>query len=174
MAESKLDRPIKCVKPPTDSYTPQHHTFFANLSRFSTRAEVLVVLYIYRHTVGFAREDGLRSAQVTLTYDEIANGRFNREAERMDDGTGLSMASVNNGIKRAVENGWIVREKDESDAARVSVTYGIVPDAFGLEPAIPATDGKPPKRIGGMKPSDRKYHVDEVRVPNGEEERLPF
>lgn len=97
-------------------------------------AELKVVQYVLRHTWGYQEEayekPGARYNKFKhITIDEFMHGRAykrrgpNGEVIRMDKGTGLSEMAVRNGIKRAVEDGYIECEEDASDKARIKKYY---------------------------------------------------
>lgn len=87
----------------------------------SSLAEVKVVQYVMRHTWGH-QEYGIRKR---ISVDEFMNGRWRRDGERMDKGTGLSKPSVITGLRSAVERGLLIEEVDDSDRARVKKYYSL-------------------------------------------------
>ncbi len=97
-------------------------------------AELKVVEYVARHTWGF-HEFGITK---TISIDEFMHGRRRTDRSRMDKGTGLkSDRSVKDGLKLAIEHGYLEYEVDHSDQGRVKKSYA-------LKMAPPETD-----EIGG-------------------------
>src|SRR6185436_19558094 len=74
-------------------------------------AELKVVEYVLKHTWGY-QEYGLTKL---ITIDEFMSGRKKRDGSRIDRGTGLSNRSVIDGLRRAVEEGYLIEEVDDSD-----------------------------------------------------------
>ncbi len=87
-------------------------------SQITNLAELKIVMYILRHTVGFQKTEQTR----TLTVDEFMHGRIIK-GERFDRGTGLSEMSVRSGIKRAIKHGYIICDTDSHDLARIEKSY---------------------------------------------------
>ncbi len=84
-------------------------------------AELKVVEYILRHTWGY-QEYGVKKH---ITIDEFVNGRRRQDGSRMDLGTGLSERAVYDGLRKAVENGLIDEETDDSDRGRIKKSYSL-------------------------------------------------
>lgn len=84
-------------------------------------AELKVVEYILRHTWGY-HEYGIKKH---ITIDEFVHGRRRQDGERMDLGTGLSERAVYDGIRKAVEDGLIEEETDNTDRGRVRKSYSL-------------------------------------------------
>jgi DNA-binding PadR family transcriptional regulator len=84
-------------------------------------AELKVVEYILRHTWGY-QEYGVKKH---ITIDEFVNGRRRQDGSRMDKGTGLSERAVYDGLRKAVENGLIDEETDDSDRGRIKKSYSL-------------------------------------------------
>lgn len=82
-------------------------------------AELKVVEYLMRHTWGFKEYDQFKF----ITIDEFMYGRLRSDgATRMDKGTGLkSDRSVKDGLKAAIEHGYILCEQDAK--AKVKKAY---------------------------------------------------
>ena len=87
-------------------------------SKMTTIVELKLVEYVLRHTWGFNEYDKYKK----ITIDEFENGRKTKNGERIDEGTGLSKNSIINGLKKAVENGYI-EETTEGDPGRVHKYY---------------------------------------------------
>jgi len=90
-------------------------------------AELKVIEYIIRHTWGYSEYDNLKR----ISIDEFENGRKASDGSRLDGGTGLSRQSILNGIKRAIEDGFIVSEVVGEDAGRRRKYYGVKMLDFG-------------------------------------------
>jgi len=84
-------------------------------------AELKVVEYILRHTWGF-KEYGVMKH---ITIDEFVHGRRRQNGSRMDRGTGLSERAVYDGLRKAVENGLVDEETDDSDRGRIKKFYSL-------------------------------------------------
>ena len=82
-------------------------------------AEVKVIQYVLRHTWGF-QEYGIPKK---ITTDEFMRGRMGKDRRRMDDGTGLSKQSVIDGLRKAVEDGYLVEQVDDRDKGRIKKSY---------------------------------------------------
>lgn len=119
------------------------HDYFEEIcSQIDNVAELKIVLYIYRHTFGFAK-DAEKSKH--LTVEDFMIGRDSKNG-RMDRGTGLSEMSVRNGIKKAVKHGYVVFEiKGNYKTYRLNVRY--------LDPGVQSLD-----------PSEGKSNESENRV----------
>jgi hypothetical protein len=85
----------------------------------SSIAELKVVEYILRHTWGYAEYD----LKKHITIDEFVRGRHRQEGGRLDRGTGLSERAVYDGLRKAVTDGLIEEEIDDSDRGRVKKWY---------------------------------------------------
>lgn len=82
-------------------------------------AELKVVEYVLRHTWGF-QEYGIAKR---ITTDEFMDGRKRTNRTRMDKGTGLSNRSVIDGLRRAVADGYLIEDVDDTDKARIRKSY---------------------------------------------------
>ena len=96
-------------------------------------AELKVVEYILRHSWGY-QEYGIKKH---ITIDEFVNGRRRQDGSRMDRGTGLSERAVYDGLRKAVENGLIEEEIDDSDRGRVKKFYSLRMREGAAEEATP-------------------------------------
>jgi hypothetical protein len=84
------------------------------LGEIDSLAELKVVLYVIRHTHGWGKFiDRISLSQfmhgVTKREVVIEDGIFKMVEVRLDRGTGLSQPSVTDGLRRAVEHGYLVR-----------------------------------------------------------------
>jgi hypothetical protein len=118
-------------------------------------AELKVVQYVLRHTWGF-HEYGIPKA---ISVDEFMNGRRFANGSRMDKGTGLSNHSVIDGLRAAIQHGYLICEIDTSDTARIKKSYSLKmssppEDVAGGEDASPPEESTPSSEAssqGGVK-----------------------
>lgn len=83
-------------------------------------AELKVIEYIMRHTWGFKEYDQFKH----ITVDEFMYGRLKIDGTRMDKGTGLkSDRSVRDGLKAAIDHGYVVCDVNARDKARIRKSY---------------------------------------------------
>src|SRR5215203_691087 len=106
---------------PESNYFRMPNTWTDITAEIDNIAELKVVEYILRHTWGF-QEYGLKKH---ITIDEFVNGRRRQDGSRMDKGTGLSERAVYDGLRKAVENGLIDEETDDSDRGRIKKSYSL-------------------------------------------------
>src|SRR5215217_5426417 len=106
---------------PESNYFRMPNTWTDITAEIDNIAELKVVEYILRHTWGY-QEYGLKKH---ITIDEFVNGRRLRDGSRMDKGTGLSERAVYYGLKKAIENGLIEGEIDDSDRGRIKKFYSL-------------------------------------------------
>jgi hypothetical protein len=132
---------------PEQNWSRLPHQLIDALPEFTTLSELAVVLYVLRHTWGY-QEFG-RVKRISL--DEFQHGRKRKGGTRLDQGTGLRRSAIRTGLKRAVEHGFLILEKDESDLARVEHSYGLRIEESGGMKSIPLGDEKHPS--GGRKAS---------------------
>lgn len=88
-------------------------------SRMASLAELKVVEYVLRHTWGY-HEYGLSKR---ISTNEFMHGRRRQDGSRIDQGTGLSNRSVIDGLRNAVEHGYLIEERNDRDKARVKKHY---------------------------------------------------
>lgn len=105
--------------------TPRQNWFkmpndWTNLTSNMTLSEMKVIEYVIRHTWGWRGDD---DKYKLITTDEFMFGRKKQDGTRLDKGTGLSNHSVYIGLKRAVENGFLVVKVDGKDKGRVKKSY---------------------------------------------------
>lgn len=113
---------------PKQNYSKLPHALIDHLPDFETVGELKVVLYVLRHTWGYS-EYGIAKR---ITTDEFMHGRKRNNGriddsvnDRIDGGCGLSKDSVIDGLRRAVEHGFLIVEEDASDAARIKKSYAL-------------------------------------------------
>ncbi|MCP4540113.1 MAG: hypothetical protein GY832_23495 [Chloroflexi bacterium] len=104
---------------PEQNWSKLPHQIIDALPLFSSQAELKVVLYVLRHTWGYQEFDVVKR----ITLDEFKNGRKRRDGTRMDNGVGMVTNSIKDGIRRAIEHGFLIRESDGRDAGRSSHLY---------------------------------------------------
>jgi hypothetical protein len=119
---------------PKENWCKLPFVIIENLSRFTSKAEICVVLYILRHTWGY--KDYTNSK--TITVDEFQYGRKRKDGTRIDSGTGLSEPSIRSGLKAAEANGFIEIATDDSDKGRVVKSYRLAMKIEGEESLPPA------------------------------------
>jgi len=107
---------------PHQNWSKLPHELIDALPLIRSQSELVVILYILRHTWGF-QEFGV---QKRLTLDEFQHGRKQRDGSRIDQGTGLSRPAILRGLRYAAEDGFIEVEVDESDKGRVKKSYSLV------------------------------------------------
>src|SRR5437764_1103860 len=94
--------------PPTRNYFMMPNESTDITAEIDSLAELKVVEHVLRHTWGF-HEFGICN---TISIDEFMSGRKytkgSRKGERMDKGTKLSRPSVIDGLRRAVEHGYLI------------------------------------------------------------------
>jgi DNA-binding MarR family transcriptional regulator len=72
-------------------------------------SEALVLLYLYRKTLGCGRES------VELSLDELRNGERDEEGRRIDRGTGLSKTAILPAISELERRGLITVERRRTE-----------------------------------------------------------
>ena len=112
----------------TANFSKLPHAIIDNLHLMETAAEMKVIFYILRHTLGY--QDKAKK----ITLDEFEHGRMRRNRTRLDNGTGMSRNAIKDGIKRAVKHGFIVVEKDDRDKARTKHFYSLNFGGSNIDP----------------------------------------
>ena len=122
MARRKSPRPeFPGFDRPESNFFRMPNTWTDITAEIDSIAELKVVEYILRHTWGY-QEYGIKKH---ITIDEFVNGRRRQDGSRLDKGTGLSERAVYDGLRKAVENGLIEEEVDDSDRGRVKKFYSL-------------------------------------------------
>ncbi|HEY0756769.1 MAG TPA: hypothetical protein VGD98_22650 [Ktedonobacteraceae bacterium] len=106
---------------PTRDFFHFPNSWMYLLADLTSLAEIKILLYVMRHTWGY-QEYGPTKA---ITLDEFMHGRKRRDGTRMDTGTGLSKSAVIEGIRRALSDGYLICETDETDGGRVKKSYAL-------------------------------------------------
>jgi hypothetical protein len=119
--ETTTTDPVKFIgfSQPKSNYYKVPNEWVEILAFLDNVAEIKILNYLIRHTWGF-QEYGIFKH---LTVDEFMNGRKHKDGSRFDSGTGLSEMSVRNGIRRALEHGFIEVEIDDRDKGRIKKYY---------------------------------------------------
>jgi hypothetical protein len=109
--------------PPVSNYFRMPNQWINICSEIKSLAELKVVQYVLRHTWGFQEYDGKPKP---ITTDEFMHGRKKGDGkERIDNGTGLSNRSVIDGLRDAIEHGFLVCVTDDKDKARITKSYAL-------------------------------------------------
>jgi hypothetical protein len=117
-----MSDPFEGFSPPTKNYFHMPNEWTNITADIDSLAELKVIEYVLRHTWGF-HEFGKPKP---ITVDEFMHGRKDKDGHRIDKGTGLkSDRSVKDGIKAAIEDGFLVCEIDDTDKARIKKAYAL-------------------------------------------------
>ena len=108
--------------PPVSNYYRMPIDWINISAKITNLAELKIVQYVLRHTWGFQEYDGKLKP---ITIDEFMHGRKRSDGTRMDEGTGLSNRSVIDGIRNAIEHGYLICEIDDTDRARIVKAYAL-------------------------------------------------
>lgn len=107
---------------PKKNYFPMPNCWTDITAGIENLAELKIVEYVLRHTWGY-REYNIKKV---ITVEEFMYGRKRADGSRIDRGTGLkSDRSVKDGIRAAIEHGYIVCDVDESDRGRIRKAYAL-------------------------------------------------
>lgn len=121
---------------PTKNFFSMPNAITDIVANITNLAEVKVIIYVIRHTWGF-HEYGKPKA---ISVDEFMHGRKYANGTRMDKGTGLSNRSVIDGLRAAVNDGYLTCDIDNSDLARVKKSYSL---KMACEDATPGEEPSP-------------------------------
>jgi hypothetical protein len=116
---SQLNKSFEGFERPEQNYFRLPNSWTDLTAGMKSLAELKVVEYVARHTWGFS-EFGIYKL---ITLDEFIHGRKKANGERLDKGTGLSKPSVIEGIRLAIDHGFLVETVDSHDRARVKKSY---------------------------------------------------
>lgn len=143
---------------PQKNYFPMPNIWIDICAQIDNLAELKVVQYVLRHTWGY-REYGIPKA---ITIEEFMSGRRRADGSRIDNGTGLkSDRSVKDGIKAALDHGYLLCEVDDSDKGRIKKSYA-------LKMAPGEVDTTPPEENRGVDTTPqrgRKYLSGRQKLP---------
>lgn len=104
---------------PTQNWFRMPNNWTDITAGMTSLAELKVVEYVLRHTWGF-QEYGISKR---ISIDEFMHGRRCQDGHRLDLGTGLSKPSVVEGLRAAVEHGYLVEERDDRDKGRIQKAF---------------------------------------------------
>ncbi len=116
---TKSDTPVLPDDPQDSGWTILPYELVDHFPLISSFAEILVILYVLRHTWGYQDYSGSRR----ITLDEFSHGRKRRDGSRLDSGTGLSRNAIKAGVRAAVAHGFLIQEPDDRDGGRRSYVY---------------------------------------------------
>ena len=131
-------------------------------------AEQKVVEYVLRHTWGYQEYGQLKR----ISLDEFEHGRRRADRSRLDRGVGLRRQAIISGLRRAVEDGYLVVAKDDSDKGRVRKSYGLKMDsrARGYEdhtPGVRSSDLSSPAITHRTEKETLERNTEKETVKNG-------
>lgn len=104
---------------PKENWSKLPHQLVDALPLIETIGEFKIIIYTLRHTWGY--HDDYKK----ITLDEFQYGRKHKDGSRIDNGTGLTKPTIIDGIKRAIEHGFLFEHADTSDPARVKKFYSL-------------------------------------------------
>jgi hypothetical protein len=116
-----MSEEFKGFPPPTKNFFSLPNEMVNIIAHITNLAELKVIIYVMRHTWGY-HEYGISKA---ISVDEFMHGRKREDGSRMDQGTGLSNRSVIDGLRSAVQHGYLICDVDASDLARVKKSYAL-------------------------------------------------
>jgi hypothetical protein len=119
---------------------------------FLSGAEVKVMLYIFRRTLGFKRYAD------NISLNQLLTGIVKRDGTRLDHGTGLSKSTLLNAIKSLVEKRLIIIEQRQSDErGNEPTTYRLnLSGTLGIKNDLGASENQTPLGIKNDLGVDRK------------------
>lgn len=119
---------------------------------FLSGAEVKVMLYIFRRTLGFKRYAD------NISLNQLLTGIVKRDGTRLDHGTGLSKSTLLTAIKTLVEKKLIIVEQRQSDArGNEPTTYKLnLSGTLGIKNDLGVSENQPPLGIKNDLGVDRK------------------
>jgi hypothetical protein len=122
---------------PTQNWFRMPNNWTDITAGMTTLAELKVVEYVLRHTWGF-QEYGISKR---ISIDEFMHGRRRQDGDRLDQGTGLSKPSVVEGLRTAVEHGYLIEERDDRDRGRIHKSFrlrmkDLAPDVKNLNRGV--------------------------------------
>jgi DNA-binding MarR family transcriptional regulator len=99
------------------SYTAIPNDFLDNVAPNLSPSELRVMLYIYRHTLGY------RKLSDVITYDQFLNGIVTRAGRRLDNGAGVSRGALATALANLEKEGLVERlHADRLVTYRVVIT----------------------------------------------------
>lgn len=116
-----MNKTFEGFQEPRENWSKLPHSFIAALPHVNSLAELKCILYVLRHTWGYKEyRRGKR-----ITSEEFMHGRKRKDGTRIDGGTGLARSSIVEGLKLAVDHGFLTVKIDDSDKARVEKYYSL-------------------------------------------------
>jgi hypothetical protein len=116
-----MSNEFKGFSSPEENWSKLPHELIAALPLFSSLGELKCVIYVLRHTWGYKEYEHHKH----ITTDEFMHGREKKDGTRIDGGVGMSAPTIIDGLKRAVDHGFLDVETDDSDLARIKKSYAI-------------------------------------------------
>jgi hypothetical protein len=104
-----------------DGWTKMPHELIDEFPNINSVAELKVILYVMRHTWGFNEIEGMKK----ITIEEFSTGRKKKDGTKLDNGTGLGLTAVKDGVRKAVQHGYLTVYYDKSNPWRVKKRYGL-------------------------------------------------
>ena len=115
------------LPPPSDNYTKLHNDYIDSFMYLMTPYEVVVFLFVLRHTHGYQR------SSAKFSYSVIRDGFF---IDREDDalaqryGTGLSYSTIKKALDGLVEYGFLIRGRVSKAGTQYAIGDTIKFDAL--------------------------------------------
>ena len=110
-------------------YTQVPDELFDELMAYLSGAELKVLLYIIRRTFGFKKDSD------NISLSQICHGIKTREGEVLDNGTGLSLSTVQIALKGLLEKNCVLTARNRS------VEKGDEPTTYSLN-TLPYTENR--------------------------------
>jgi hypothetical protein len=122
------------------AYTQVPDVILDHMMADLNEAELKVLLYIVRRTLGFKKQDD------AISLDQLVHGIHRADGEALDRGTGLSRSAVRRGITGLLAKHLIVAHQNmDPYRGQLPTTYAL--RWIGMRP--------PPRPKGGYPPADR-------------------
>jgi hypothetical protein len=138
---------------PKENWSKLPNALIDALPLFTSEAELKVVLYVLRHTWGYHDEDK------RISIDEFSRGRKKRGGLRIDTGCGLTDNTIKDGLRRAIQHGFIDVEENTRDSGRITRFYRLKMKEIDDESVGSEVD---PPDMGGQKLTPVGSEVDPV------------
>ncbi|GAC1344526.1 MAG: hypothetical protein NVSMB27_05610 [Ktedonobacteraceae bacterium] len=114
-------KPFQGFETPSSNYFRLPNAWTDITAQMRTWAEQKVVEYVLRHTWGY-QEYGIKRR---ITLDEFMSGRKHKDGTRIDRGTGMGKKAIIDGIRAAIDQGFLEEQTDATDAARIRKYYSL-------------------------------------------------
>lgn len=102
---------------PEENWSKLPNALIGELDKIDSLAELKVILYVLRHTWGYG--DKVKK----ITTNEFENGRKRKDSTRIDNGVGMALQSIRDGLGKAIADGYLCCLLDTSDLARQTKYY---------------------------------------------------